>query len=279
MNINGLLKSAQERLAPDPLARLEAEILLCHALEVSRSFLFANPELEVPTKRRTDFNKLLAARRKGEPVAYLVGTREFWTLKLKVTPDVLIPRPETEQLVEMALSWIPMSVDWRIADLGTGSGAIALAIASERPQCRVFASDISAAALAIAVENAERHKLNNVVLHEGSWLQPLSGKFDLILSNPPYVGCSDPHLTQGDCRFEPKLALCPGEDSLQAFREIAGQSLHRLEEKGHLLLEHGFDQGPGVRKILQESGYTNVETHKDLAGLDRISSASHPGRL
>jgi len=272
MTIRALLQIGREKLAPHSLARLEAEVLLCHALGVGRSFLFANPDLEVPLKRSNDFQTLLRRRCQGEPVAYLVGKRAFWTFDLKVTPDVLIPRPETEVLVELALSRIPPDADWRIADLGTGSGAIALAIALERAKCAVHATDLSQAALAVARHNIKTLNLDNVQLSQGCWLQPLTGKFQMIVSNPPYVPWNDPHLQQGDCRFEPEMALSPGLDGLAAIREICQQSVNQLESGGFLLIEHGHDQGPEVGKIFSQSGYQSVTTHQDLAGLDRVTS-------
>lgn len=276
MTIRALQQCAQSKLAPDPLARLEAEILLCHALEVSRSFLFANPELEVPLKRRADFMNLLQRRIQGEPIAYLVGKRSFWTLELKVTPDVLIPRPETERLVELALEKIPPGSNWRIADLGTGSGAIALAIASERPGCEINATDISQPALKLASENARKYGLDRVQFQHGSWLQPLSGQFQVIVSNPPYVDQNDSHLQQGDCRFEPATALSPGIDGMSAIGEIATESLQKLRPGGWLLVEHGHEQAEGVQNIFRKAGYISVSTQQDLAGLDRVSMGQRP---
>jgi len=276
MTIKTLLQCAREKLAPEPLARLEAEVLLCHALEVNRSFLFANPDLEVPLKRRSDFLLLLRRRSQGEPIAYLVGKRSFWTFDLTVTPDVLIPRPETELLIELALDRIPIAANWRIADLGTGSGAIALAIASERPGCEVHATDLSDKALRVARENSARLKLEQVQFHRGSWLQPLTGRFQMLLSNPPYVPQNDPHMRQGDCRFEPEMALSPGTDGLAAIREITLQSSGVLEPGGWLLIEHGHDQGHGARALFKQSGLQSVSTHADLAGLSRVCAGQVP---
>jgi len=277
MTIRGLLQVGRDKLAPHSLARLEAEVLLCHALGVGRSFLFANPDLEVPLKRSNDFQTLLRRRCQGEPVAYLVGKRAFWTFELKVTPDVLIPRPETELLVGLALSRIPPEADWRIADLGTGSGALALAIASERAKCEVHATDLSQAALLVARENCQTLNLDNVQFSQGCWLQPLTGKFQMIVSNPPYVPRNDPHMQQGDCRFEPEMALSPGLDGLAAIREICQQSVNQLESGGFLLIEHGHDQGTEVWKIFSQSGYQSVTTHQDMAGLDRVTSGQMQG--
>ncbi len=278
MTIRALLQSAREKLAPDPLARLEAEILLCHALEVGRSFLFANPELEVPLKRRSDFMALLRRRSQGEPMAYVVGKRSFWTFDLTVTPDVLIPRPETELLVERALEKIPLNANWRIADIGTGSGAIALAIASERPGCEIHATDLSDEALRVARENSARLNLGRVQFHQGSWLQPLPGHFQVLVSNPPYVAQNDPHMQRGDCRYEPVLALSPGTDGLAAIREISLQSPGKLEAGGWLLIEHGHDQGADVRKLFNQSGLKSVSTYTDLAGLERVCVGQLPNQ-
>jgi release factor glutamine methyltransferase len=276
MTIALLLREATERLSQDPLARLEAEILLCHTLEVKRSFLFANPEFEISLKRRNEFQRLVRLRSQGEPIAYLVGKQAFWTLDLKVTPSVLIPRPETELLVEWILELTPSDKPWRLADLGTGSGAVALAVASERPACEVHATDISHEALEVARENARNHHLERVQFHLGSWLQALSGPFNLLASNPPYVPKGDPHMHQGDCRYEPEIALSPGVDGFAAIRAIVGSAKSVLTGDGWLLLEHGYDQGAQVRELLEDGGYREVSTKKDLAGLERVSGGRCP---
>lgn len=257
-------------LADGSSARLEAEILLAHALEVKRSFLYANPDLEVTFKRRGEYQRLVRQRCHGTPIAYLTGHRPFWTLDLHVTPAVLIPRPETELLVETALQRIPAGAAMRIADLGTGSGAIALALAQERPRCEIHATDCSVDALQVAQDNARRHQLDGVQFHPGSWTGPLSGMFDLVVSNPPYVAEGDVHLQQGDCRFEPRLALSSGVDGLNAIRQIAAEVYGFLMEGGWLLLEHGYDQGEAVRSILYSGGYVDIETVNDLAGIERV---------
>lgn len=244
---------------------------MAFVLESTRSFLFANPEFELPDKRAEHFKKLIRQRAQGQPVAYLTGNTEFWSLPLKMTPDVLIPRPETELLVETALSKVPLKSDWRIADLGTGSGAIALALASERKDCEFHATDISPAAMELARENASQLGLANIQFLLGNWTQPLQGQFHLIASNPPYVNSSDSHLTQGDLRFEPRLALTPGSDGMSAIRSISEQCLAVLLDGGWLMFEHGWDQGPATRKILSGFGYAEVETLKDLQGHDRVT--------
>lgn len=245
-------------------------------LESTRSFLYANPELELPDRRSESFKRLIKQRVLGEPIAYLTGSSEFWSLPLEVNPGVLIPRPETERLVEAALNKIPPKADWRIADLGTGSGAIALAIASERSKCEIHATDISTKALNVARKNASQLGLNQVQFHRGSWSQPLQGKFHLIVSNPPYVNADDPHLTQGDLRFEPREALTPGTDGLQAIREITQLAHPVLVSGGWLMFEHGFDQGAATREILQGSGFINVETLHDLQGHERVTLGEKP---
>jgi release factor glutamine methyltransferase len=276
MTIRSLQSWARDKLSPDPLARLESDILLCHVLEVSLSFLLANPEFKVPLERRTVFMDLLQRRKQGEPIAYLTGKRSFWTLELQVSPDVLIPRPETERLVELALDKIPKDSHWRIADLGTGSGCIALAIASERPGCEIHATELSEPALKLANENALKYGLANVQFYPGSWLQPLSGKFQIIVSNPPYVSQNDPHLRKGDCRYEPSMALSSGDDGLAAIQEIISSAAIKLQAGGWLLVEHGFDQAKQVRDLFHLGGYVSIGTETDMAGLDRVTFGSKP---
>ena len=271
MTVRQHLKSARDKLAELSSGRLEAEVLLAHCLGSPRSLLYADPDLEVPNQRSELFQQLIERRLSGEPIAYLTGSREFWSLSLKVTPDVLIPRPETELLVELALKRIPRDGRWRIADLGTGSGAVALALASERRGCRVFGTDTSQAAIDLAGENAQRLAIENVSFTLGSWCKPLTGRFNLIISNPPYVARNDPHLSKGDCRFEPLRALSPGEDSLAALRSIASESMGHLAPGGWLMLEHGPDQGEAVREILREREYTDIFTERDLLGHERVT--------
>ena len=249
---------------------------MAHVLESKRSFLYANPELELPGNRSDTFKRLIKQRAAGQPVAYLVESSEFWSLPLKVSPAVLIPRPDTERLVEAALLKIPTDADWRIADLGTGSGAIALAIASERPKCEVHATDISPAAIEVARENAEQLGLNQVRFHCGSWSEPLKGKFHLLVSNPPYIDGDDPHLTRGDLRFEPRAALTPGPDGLSAIRLISQLTQAILVEGGWLMFEHGWQQGLATRQVMHDAGFTNIETLQDLQDHDRVTAGENP---
>jgi len=269
--VSALLADARQRLARQPAAALEAELLLAEVLEKGRAWLFAHPAQPVTAEQTKRFRNLLKRRAQGEPIAYLLGRREFWSLSLHVTPDVLIPRPETELLVQAALDFIPADAAWRVADLGTGSGAVALAIACERPRCEVHATEISPAALRIAVRNVEVHAPGRVRLHDGSWLEPLTGRFRVIVSNPPYVAEDDPHLQEGDCRFEPQLALTAGPDGLAAIRQIVEGARRFLEPGGLLALEHGFDQGAAVQALMGDAGYRAVHTIQDLEGRDRVT--------
>jgi len=256
----------------DEHPQLDAEILLAHALGQTRTFLRTWPERIPEPAQTTQFRTLLARRCQGEPVAYLTGKRDFWDMALTVSSHTLIPRPETETLVELALEKIPSDATWRIADLGTGSGAVALAIARERPRCQIIATDISPAALDVARSNAVRLNINNVGFAEGSWCEPLTSEpFDVIVSNPPYVHPDDPHLQQGDLRFEPLTALQSGPDGLADIRIICTEARQHLCSPGWLLLEHGYDQGTAVPAILRELGYQQVKTGKDLAQNERVS--------
>jgi len=244
---------------------------MAHVLESTRSFLYANPELEPPNPRSEAFKKLVKQRALGQPIAYLTESSEFWSLPLKVNPSVLIPRPDTERLVEAALSKIPVEADWRIADLGTGSGAIALAVASERKKCEIHATDISSEAIEVARENARSLGLDHIQFYCGSWSAPLKGKFHLVLSNPPYIDGNDQHLEKGDLRFEPRGALTPGQDGLRAINEISHLARNMLVDGGWLMFEHGWDQGPATRQILQDAGFTDIETQQDLQNHDRVT--------
>ena len=264
------------RAAGARIGAVDAEWLLLHVLQRPRSWLYAHADDRLDAARQREFDALLERREAGEPVAYLTGRRGFWTLDLGVTPDTLIPREDTERLVELALERLPMGVPSTVADLGTGSGAIALAIARERPQARVVATDRSAAALAVAAANAGSAGVRNVEFVHGDWLAPLAGRcFDLIASNPPYIRSDDRHLSEGDLRFEPATALASGVDGLDDIRRIVAAAPAHLEPGGWLLLEHGHDQGPAVRELLRAAGFADVGTACDLEGRDRVGS----GRL
>lgn len=234
--------------------------------------MYANSDQVIEPGQASRFLELTRQRQAGQPVAYLTGQKEFWSLTLKVNAGVLIPRAETELLVETALDLIPPDASWRIADLGTGSGAIALAIASERPLCKIFATDSSQAALEVARENVRNLAPNRVKVLHGSWLEPLGGTFHLIVSNPPYIATNDPHLLMGDCRFEPPGALVAGHDGLDAIREISRQAAGYLEPGGILAFEHGYDQGQNVRNLLEKSGYAGVATKRDIENRERVTS-------
>ncbi len=276
--VEQVLGSARERLRErHDSARLDAEVLLAWLLERDRSFLHAHPEHVLDAELAGRYQALVERRAAGEPVAYLIGEREFWSLPLRVTPDVLIPRPETELLVEQALAHIPADAEYAVADLGTGSGAIALAIARERPRCRVRATDRSPEALEVAEANAKRLGIANVEFAAGNWGQALGERrFDLVVSNPPYVVSGDPHLTRGDARHEPRTALQAGPDGLDAIRVIGFQAKRHLVAGGWLLLEHGFDQGKAVRALLQRYRYSDIATVDDLAGQPRVSLGRAP---
>ena len=274
--IRQLLAEAAARL-PGVEGRHEAELLLLDVLGRERSWLFAHATDPVDAATEAAFAQLLQRRLAGEPVAYLLGRRGFWTLDLAVTPATLIPRPETERLVELALERLPPERPLRVADLGTGSGAIALALASERPQAQVLATDMSADALAVAAANAQRHALGNVSVRLGPWYAPLAGeRFDLIVTNPPYIAAGDPHLEQGDLRFEPPTALASGADGLDDIRLIIAGAPAHLTAGGWLLIEHGWDQGPPIRALLEQAGFTSVSTEVDLEQRDRVSLGRLP---
>jgi len=272
--VRALLDCGARSLRGDD-ARVEAELLFVHVLGVSRAWLVAHADDELGDEKRAAFDALIARRARGEPVAYLTGSRGFHALELRVTPDVLIPRPETELLVELALQRIPGNAECRIADLGTGSGAIALAIARARPGARVLGTDASERALVIAGENARHLGLTNVEFAQGDWCAALGDgcDFDLIVSNPPYIAEDDPHLREGDLRFEPRAALASGPDGLDAIRIIIRDARTRLRAGGWLLLEHGFEQGTAVRTLLEISGYREVFTGRDLEGRERVTGA------
>jgi release factor glutamine methyltransferase len=269
--VRALLEEGARALTGDEVRR-EAALLLRHVLDVSDAWLAAHPGDEVDAARAVAFRDMVQRRARGEPVAYLTGTRGFHDIELRVAPGVLIPRPETEVLVELALQRIPADADCNVADLGTGSGAIALAIARARPQARVVATDTSEAALDIARGNATLLRIDNIEFRKGDWYAGLSGElFDVIVSNPPYIAEGDPHLGEGDLRFEPVAALASGADGLDAIQAIVDGARQHLRNGGWLLLEHGFEQGAEVRDLLLEYGFAEVFTQNDLEGRERAS--------
>jgi release factor glutamine methyltransferase len=270
--MTSLVAAAQRLVESSDTARLDAEVLLAAALNRPRSYLFTWPERRLESEPAHRFDAWLNRRLTGEPVAYILGRREFWSLELEVTPDTLIPRPETERLVELALERLPADRPIALADLGAGSGAIALALAVERPQARIVATDRSSAALTVARRNAQRLGIRTVEFRQGNWCEPLGGEcFDLIASNPPYVAAADPHWRRGALRFEPPVALAAGMDGLEALRVIIAQAPNHLQPNGWLLLEHGYDQGEAVSTLLQERGFIAVSDHRDAAGMSRAS--------
>ena len=279
MRVGELLAQATRAL-PGPDARREAVLLLRRVLDVSEAWLVAHADAPIGARSQAAFEALVARRAKGEPVAYIVGVRGFHDLELGVTRDVLIPRPETELLVELALQRIPADTECTVADLGTGSGAVALAIAKARPLARVVATDASAAALQVAHANAERLGLRNVGFAQGDWCGALGdARFDAIVSNPPYIAEGDPHLREGDLCFEPAAALSSGVDGLDAIRAIVRGARAHLREGGWLLLEHGFEQGAAVRALLAAHDYSGIFTERDLEGRERVSGARASTRV
>jgi release factor glutamine methyltransferase len=256
-------------------ARIEVQMLLQRTLQVARAYLLAYPERELSENETAVYEAMLQRRQAGEPVAHILGEREFFGLSFKVTPSTLIPRPETELLVELALQHLPSGHACRVLDLGTGSGAIALAIAHSRPDVEVVGVDASPAALEVARENAQRLGLRNANFVQSDWFSALAGqRFDLIVSNPPYIAAGDEHLSQGDVRFEPLSALASGADGLDDIRRIVAQAQGYLERDGWLLLEHGYDQAPRVREILLQGDYVRIFSARDLAGIERVSGAA-----
>jgi release factor glutamine methyltransferase len=271
ITIKQALRQAQHTLYGSESAQIDSELLLACALGCSRTHLYTWPEQTLAPSQSAYFESLLDRRVLGEPIAYITGEREFWSLTLRVNSKVLIPRPETELLVETALQLLPQGAQC-LADLGTGSGAIALALAKERPDCRVYGVDVSPYALRVASDNALLHKLENIRFSLGSWCDPLPAEpLALIVSNPPYIDPTDAHLSQGDLRFEPPSALSAGDSGIADIRTIIMQAPAHLREGGWLLLEHGFEQAAQVRALLIANGFQGVRTLQDLNGLDRVT--------
>ena len=258
-------------------ARLDAELLLEYVTGLPRTSFRTTPERALPASAGWSFQQLIKRRLKGEPVAYICGQQAFWSLLLEVSPAVLIPRPETELVVERALIHLPPDSSAQIADLGTGSGAIALALASERPGARVTGVEFSREALDIAFRNAGRLQIGNIRFVQGSWFAPLAGeRFALLVSNPPYVAQNDPELAADVRRFEPELALIPGRTGMEALEQIITQAPRHLTPGGWLILEHGWKQASAVRERLVRSGFTHVRSYADLAGHERVTEGQVP---
>ena len=269
VTVQELLRSGSD--LPTDSARRDTEILLCHCLGKPRAWLYTWPEKEVARDCARDFEKLLAQRREGVPVAYLTGEREFWSLQLAVSDATLIPRPETETLVSWALELaLPNAAS--VLDLGTGSGAIALALASERPHWRVTALDVSQEALQVARGNAVRTRLTSVHFVQSDWYQAVTGqRFNVLLANPPYIDGDDPHLALGDVRFEPRSALVSSDSGLEDLGRLVTGAPDQLLDGGWLLLEHGFEQANAVRVMLHDAGFSQVSTRRDMSGQQRIT--------
>ncbi|MDN3236002.1 peptide chain release factor N(5)-glutamine methyltransferase [Pseudomonas sp. WAC2] len=272
--IGALLKEA--RLPDSPSERLDAELLLAAALGKPRSFLRTWPERIVTREAKDLYSTFIERRRDGEPIAYILGHQGFWSLDLEVSPDTLIPRPDTELLVETALA-LTSAEHRRVLDLGTGTGAIALALAHERAQWQVIGVDRVDGAVVLAERNRARLGISNASFQQSHWFAALSAeRFDIIVSNPPYIPHNDPHLDEGDVRYEPASALVAGDDGLDDIRLIVQQAPEHLLPSGWLLLEHGFDQAPAVRSLLTEQGFISVESHRDLGGHERVTLGQRP---
>ena len=274
LKIDQALAEATLQLQPiSESPRLDAELLLARALDVQRSYLFAHPEDEMDPAAAARYAATIAKRIDGMPMAYIVGEKEFWSMTLLVSPATLVPRPETETLVDQAMICIPRKSAMQVIDLGTGSGAIALAIARERPACDVMATDLSEEALAVARENARRLNLPNIEFRQGAWIEPVADLvFDIVVSNPPYIAKDDPHLES--LNYEPRQALESGEDGLDAIRRIAISTSAIMKANGKLLLEHGSQQADAVSAILTEAGWADIRSFNDLAGLPRVTVAT-----
>lgn len=275
MNIRTALDTANTQVSKG-----DAELLLACVMDIGRASLRAYPERDLNTEQKLRFKELLQRRAGGEPVAYLLGHREFWSLNFTVTPDVLIPRADTELLVEMALENISPGKKKNILDLGTGSGAVALSIASERPKITVVATDVSSEALQIAKLNAKLLKISNVEFALGNWFEALTGtvdhKFDIIVCNPPYIAAFDPHLEQGDLRFEPNRALVSGVEGMDDLHNIISKARQYLVPGGQLLVEHGYNQEQPVAVEFVAAGFTDVTCYRDLSGIPRVTAGRHP---
>jgi len=272
-NIQSVLADAGNKLAStSDSGLLDAELLLCHCLHKSRTFLRAWPEKLLDNIELSLYQKLISQRQQGIPVAYLTGSREFWSRDFKVSKEVLIPRPDTELLIELSLKLMPDKQSIKLIDLGTGSGIIAITLAAENPLALITATDISSNALKIARHNAERYHLNNICFKQSIWFSDIDDNFDLVISNPPYIAANDPHLQQDGIQHEPQGALISPEQGLQDIRIIANQARWHLNPKGHLLIEHGYNQQADVQAIFKSFNYQQIFTHTDLSGNPRVTT-------
>ena len=273
--VSEALDWATEQLSESDDARLDSQVLLAYALNVSRTWLFTWPDKALDGAILTAFNALIEERKSGTPIAYITGYRDFWSLRLKVTPDTLIPRADTELLVETALTLKNVEKSCDVIDLGTGTGAIALSLANECPSWRITATDINPETLAVAKENAQTLELS-VSFKESAWFDAINDCYDLVISNPPYIESNDPHLQQGDLRFEPAGALASGQDGLDDIRLLVQQALKHLKKDGYLLLEHGYQQAEAVRSLMAKAGYIDIETHQDIEDRNRVTLGKIP---
>ncbi len=264
--------SAAQKLSPAD-ARREVQLLLRRALGVDLAGLLAHPERIPEARTSPEYVDMLTRRLRGEPIAYIIGEREFYGLPFAVSSDVLIPRPETELLVEVALEFIAERAECRVLDLGTGSGCVAITLAKQRRESKIIATDVSKAALAVAARNVARHSVFNVELRAGDWYKPVADlRFDIIVSNPPYIAEGDAHLGDGDLRFEPQAALTGGAAGLSALEVIIAGARHHLRDGGSLVVEHGFDQAEQVAALMRAHGLDEIFARTDLAGIGRITS-------
>ncbi len=273
-SIQQALQWAQTQLHED--AAREAPLLLCHVLQCNRAHLIAWPEKTLTAEQQQQFDQLVARRRRGEPVAYIKEEKEFWSRPFTVNPHCLIPRPETELLIEFVLQHFDRRQNLHVADLGTGSGAIAVTLACECPAWQITATDIDDDALALAQYNAQRHAANNLRFIKSDWFDALTEHYDLIVSNPPYIASHDKHLQQGDVRFEPDIALAAGADGLDAIRRLCGQAEAYLKPGGWLVIEHGYDQKQAVHDLFFDNGFNNIQQLNDYAGNPRLSAGQRP---
>ncbi|MDH5358711.1 MAG: peptide chain release factor N(5)-glutamine methyltransferase [Gammaproteobacteria bacterium] len=248
---------------------IDSQMLLCHVLECTTTYLHTWSEQVLNDEQQAEFTALIQQRSEGKPVAHLTGQRGFWSLDLAVTPDTLIPRPDTELLVTLALE--KLRPDMRVVDLGTGTGAVVLSLAQENPTVTIFAMEYSRGALKVAKQNAQSHKLNNVLFWQGSWLTAVAdNSLDMVVSNPPYIEADDPHLSQGDVQFEPLSALASGADGLDDIRQIVEQARRCLKASGWLMVEHGYHQATQVQQLFRDAGFVDVTSQPDYGGNDRV---------